>query len=52
MLNINAQKHKVGEVLTERGLIENVIDKLIPEYNIIRFNYIRDSINFSTFQQI
>lgn len=40
--------HKFGVRLIERRLIYTVIDKLIPGYNIIRFNYHREPINFST----
>ena len=52
LLNINAQMEKVGEGLTERRLIDVVIEKLPSSYSIIKFNFIRDPINFSTAEQI
>ena len=52
LLNINAQMEKVGEGLTERRLIDVVIEKLPTSYSLITFNFIRDPINFSTAEQI
>lgn len=48
LLKINAQMENVGEGLTERRLIDKVIEKLILPKAIIKFNKIRDPINFST----
>lgn len=41
LLNISSLMEKVGEGLPDRRLIDTVIDKLIPKYNIIRFNFTR-----------
>lgn len=51
-MNINAQMHTVRDGLTESILIYTVIDKVILKYKIIRFNYIRDPIDFSTMSRI
>lgn len=41
--NLNTQMEKIGKGLTERRLIDIVIETLPPSYSTMKFKFIRDS---------